>query len=174
MGLTPRAEHTMDLTPKEKRIREFFRISVALKGIHAILEIVGGVLLFIIPPATFTQAIVLFTEEGLFWDPHDVISNYLLHIGSTLSLGTTIFAGLYLLSHGVIKIILVAALLKNKLWAYPWSLGVLGVFILYQVYRFTLTHSLGLVALTVFDLVVMWLIWKEYRIVKKHLSKGDV
>jgi uncharacterized membrane protein len=29
----------------------------------------------------------------------------------------------------------VAALLKNQLWAYPWMIGFLGVFIGYQLYR---------------------------------------
>jgi uncharacterized membrane protein len=60
----------------------------------------------------------------------------------------------------------VIALLKNKLWAYPWSLVVLGSFILYQIYRFTFTHSLALIVLTVFDLAVIWLIWREYQIVR--------
>lgn len=160
----------MDLTPKEKRIRQFFRLSIGLKGIHATLENIGGLLLLIVPPSVITQIIVLSTQEELIQDPHDFIANYLLNFGSTLSLSTTIFGGLYLLSHGIVKIILVIALLKNKLWAYPWSLVVLGLFILYQLYRFTFTHSLGLIALTIFDLVVVWLIWKEYRIVKKHLT----
>jgi len=64
----------------------------------------------------------------------------------------------------VVKIFLVAGLLRNRRWAYPAALAVFGTFILYQVYRFSYTHSLGLVALTIFDLAVMWLIWREYRL----------
>jgi uncharacterized membrane protein len=45
----------------------------------------------------------------------------------------------------------------------------LGLFIAYQVYRYTYTHSVGLVLLTVFDLFVMVLIWHEYRLVRHHL-----
>jgi uncharacterized membrane protein len=48
---------------------------------------------------------------------------------------------------------------------------VLGIFILYQVYRFTFTRSLGLVALSVFDLVLVWLIWHEYNIIKQHRNQ---
>ena len=61
------------------------------------------------------------------------------------------------------KLLLVGALLRRKLWAYPIAMIAFGAFILYQLYRFTFTHSIGLIALSVFDLAVIWLIWLEYR-----------
>jgi uncharacterized membrane protein len=57
----------------------------------------------------------------------------------------------------------VAALLKNQLWAYPWTIAFLGVFIVYQVYRLSLKASVGLAALTIFDAVIAWLTYREYR-----------
>ena len=60
-------------------------------------------------------------------------------------------------------------LLREKLWAYPASFAVFGAFIAYQLYRYTFTHGFGLIALTLFDLVVMLLIWHEYRLLKRHL-----
>jgi uncharacterized membrane protein len=69
-----------------------------------------------------------------------------------------------------VKVVLVAALLRNKLWAYPVSLVVLGLFIFYQLYRFSYTHSPALIALSVFDVLVIALIWHEYRIVRGHLE----
>jgi uncharacterized membrane protein len=39
---------------------------------------------------------------------------------------------------------------------------------IYQVYRYSYTHSFGLLVLTVFDAVVMVLIWHEWRIVRQH------
>jgi uncharacterized membrane protein len=38
----------------------------------------------------------------------------------------------------------------------------LVVFIVYQVYRMTFAFSIGLLGLTVFDLVVVWLTFREY------------
>jgi len=73
---------------------------------------------------------------------------------------------IYLLSHGVIKMFAVIALLRKKLWGYPLSIAVFGGFIVYQIYRFTVTGGIGLIVLTIFDLVVIWLIWLEYRVVK--------
>jgi uncharacterized membrane protein len=69
----------------------------------------------------------------------------------------------YLLSHGVVKIVLVGALLRNQLWAYPWMIVFLLAFIGYQLYRITLAPSIGLVGLTVFDAAVTWLTWREYQ-----------
>ena len=59
-------------------------------------------------------------------------------------------------------------LLQKKLWSYPASLIVLGLFIIYQLYRFFYTYSLGLIVLTVFDLIIMVLIWHEYRLVCRY------
>ena len=36
------------------------------------------------------------------------------------------------------------------------------------LYRFFSTSSLGLIVLTVFDLMIMVLIWHEYRLVRRY------
>lgn len=64
---------------------------------------------------------------------------------------------------GLVKVVLVVALLMNKLWAYPWLIVVLLLFIGYQVYRIVLDPTPGLIALTVFDAVIVALTWREYR-----------
>jgi len=67
-------------------------------------------------------------------------------------------------------VFLVVGLLGNKLWAYPVSLVILGRFIVYQLYRFSYTHGVGLIVLAIFDVIVMGLIWHEYRLVSRHLT----
>lgn len=152
----------------EKNIHRVFEIGIILKGLHAILELVGGVLLYTVSINSINWFLTALSSAELLEDPHDVISNFLLTSAQSLSIGSKSFAAFYLLSHGLIKVVLVAGLLRNKYWAYPASLIVLGLFVVYQVYRFTFTHSLWLVALTVFDLVVIWLIWHEYKLVRDH------
>ena len=100
-------------------------------------------------------------------------SNFLVSAARHLSLASEHFAAIYLLIHGAIKIALVGALLKHKLWAYPIAGVVFGVFIIYQIYRFTLTHGVGLIALSLFDLVVIWLICLEYRALKASATDID-
>ncbi len=156
---------------QEKRIHQVFQLSVTLKGAHAVLEVIGGLLLAFASTSAITRLVTLLTHEELAEDPRDHVANYLLHSAQHLSIGGKTFAAVYLLSHGIIKVLLVAALLRSKLWAYPVSLVVLGLFILYQVYRFTFTHSFGLIALSIFDVFVLVLIWHEYSLMRRHLAQ---
>jgi uncharacterized membrane protein len=150
----------------EKDIHQLFEISVFLKGIHAIIEIIGGLALYFVSTDVISSALEWVAESDYLDDPHDIISNFLMHQSSSLSVHSKTFAAFYLFSHGIIKIFLVVGLLRNKVWAYPTSLVVLGLFIVYQVYRYNITHSVWLIVLTVFDILVMWLIWHEYKLVR--------
>ena len=145
-----------------------FRIGIALKGLNAALEIAGGAALAAVSPAFILRSVARLTQHELAEDPRDLIANYFLHAASHWSLSGQRFAAAYLFSHGVIKIGLVWALLKHKLWAYPLSIIVFAAFIVYQLYRFTFTRGLGLIALSLFDLVVIWLIYLECRALKQR------
>jgi uncharacterized membrane protein len=148
--------------------REFlFRISVLLKGLNGALEILGGGALFAVSPTFILRTVTLLTQDEIAEDPRDLVANYLRGTASHISPASEHFAAIYLLIHGVIKIGLVRALLKHELWAYPVAVIVFGAFIIYQLYRFALTHALGLIALSLFDLVVIWLIYLEYRALKR-------
>lgn len=151
----------------ERRIHQFFEISVLLKGAHALIECVGGLALVFVSTSTITNLVAALTQHELSEDPNDRVAGYLLRSAHELTVGTQRFYAFYLLSHGLIKVCLVAGLLRNKLWAYPASLVVLGLFIVYQLYRYSHTHGPGLIALTVFDAVFVCLIWHEYRLVRR-------
>ena len=149
------------------RVREWlFRASVALKGLDALLELVGGAALWVVSPGWIAGAVHALTQDEISEDPHDLVANMLRHAAGRLSLSGEHFMAVYLLVHGVVKGVAVWALVRGRLWAYPMAIVVFGGFIAYQMYRYTLTGGLGLVALTVFDVVVVWLIWLEYRAVK--------
>lgn len=145
---------------KEKGLHEAFEITVVLKGIGALLETVLGLVLSYSSSAV--DLVRALAENELLDDPNDFLTT---HFGSLLNPTpeTQHFGGLYLLSHGVVKLVLVGGLLRNKLWAYPASLAVFALFIVYQLVRYMRTHSIWLLLLTVLDLVVMWLIWHEYK-----------
>ncbi|MGB3899290.1 MAG: DUF2127 domain-containing protein [Mesorhizobium sp.] len=152
---------------EESQIRRIFRVSIVLKGLHALLECVGGVAIRLIGTDTVSRLVNALTQEELVEDPKDFLALHLLSWAQGFSVETKHFYAFYLVSHGLVKLFLVAGLLRNKLWAYPVSLVVLGLFIVYQLYRFSYTHGWGLIALSVFDVVVMWLIWHEYRVVRR-------
>ncbi|HWI00983.1 MAG TPA: DUF2127 domain-containing protein, partial [Propionibacteriaceae bacterium] len=101
-------------------------------------------------------------------DPHDLIATRLLHSANGLTGDALRFGAIYLLAHGAVKVVLVVALLLDKLWAYPWMIGFLGVFIGYQLYRIAWHPSAGLIALTIFDALVLGLTAREYRRQRQH------
>ena len=149
-----------------------FRVTVTLKGIDGILEIIGGLIVLWISPYGVNDLVAMLMEHELSEDPHDLIAAHLLSASRSLTHGGNILASLYLLSHGLAKVALVVALLFNKLWAYPCMIALLIVLIVYQLYRIGYSHSLGLVLLTLFDVFVIWLTWKEYKKQKDALVKG--
>jgi uncharacterized membrane protein len=147
-----------------KALDRTFKIGMVLKGADGVLEIAGGILLLFLTPASIQHFTRTITAHELSQDPHDLIANHLLHSANHLTSGSTLFGAIYLLSHGVSKVVLVVLVLRDKLWAYPWMIALLLAFIAYQLYRITLVHfSAGLAALTVFDTFLVWLTWREYR-----------
>lgn len=155
---------------EERRIHRVFQVSVVLKGVHALIECASGIALALIGTNTISNLVNTLTQEELVEDPNDFIATHLLSWAQGFSVETRHFYAFYLLSHGIVKLFLVAGLLRNKLWAYPASLVVLGLFIVYQLYRFSYTHGFGLIVLTVFDVIVMGLIWHEYRLMRRHMA----
>jgi uncharacterized membrane protein len=150
----------------EKNIRKVFVISLILKGLNSLLEILGGVLFLFTGSVT---AILSFLIQGeLIEDPKDFVATHIQHALPYFSTHGQLYASFYLLSHGIIKIILVISLLRNKLWAYPATIVTLFLFIAYQLYRLTYAYSLGFVLLTIFDVLIIVLTWHEYRLIRNH------
>lgn len=140
-----------------------FLLSVWFKGLDGMLELLGGAALMSVSPAFILHTVRYLTQDELAEDPRDLVANALLRIASRLSFASEHFIALYLLIHGMVKIGLVWALLRRVLIAYPASIVIFAGFIAYQVYRYTLTPGLGLLALTALDFVVIFLIALEYR-----------
>jgi uncharacterized membrane protein len=149
-----------------KEIYQLFKVSVLIKGAISLVEIVVGIIVLFIPITLFTTLAEILTRGELTEEPTSFVATHLVSGAHALTaVGGGIIA-IYLMSRGAIKLGLIIALLKNKVWAYPWSLGVLGLFVLYQLYELVKTHSIAIIAVTLFDLIVMYFIWREYKIVK--------
>jgi uncharacterized membrane protein len=148
----------------ERRIEHrLFLLSVWSKGIAGLVETIGGLILLCIPKAGLNALVIFLTAPELAEDPTDRVATLLQRIVHELAADTKLFASGYLIVHGLIKVFLVAGLLRHRLWSYSVSLWFLAVFIAYQAYRFFFTHSLWLIALTIVDLIVAFLIWREYQ-----------
>ena len=73
------------------------------------------------------------------------------------------FVALYLIVHGVIKVFLAVNLLKERAWAFTFALWFLGLFVVYQLYRYGIGHETFLLFFVGLDVAVLALVWLERR-----------
>lgn len=157
----------------EKNVYVAFEISLTLKGTFALAEIAASIFTYLVTKQFLLELVRAITWTELTEDPRDLVANYLLHAAQSLSVSSQHFTAFYLLSHGVIKLWLIIGLWQKKLGYYPAAIAVFSLFILYQVYRFSFTHSLSLLLITVLDAVVIGLTWFEYQHLRRILPNGQ-
>jgi uncharacterized membrane protein len=173
--LEPGADQHESVSPSLDRT---FKVSVVLKGLDGALEMIGGLVLLVVKPETLNRLARTLTQHELSQDHRDFVARHILHTAGHLTHGKTLFAAVYLLSHGLSKVVLVVAVLRGRLWAYPGIIVLLLAFIAYQGYELAFVHlGVGLSLLTAFDIFVVWLTWREYRARRPHapqkVSKGN-
>jgi uncharacterized membrane protein len=152
---------------REENIYLIFNISLIGKSIIAFSEIIGGVATYFVTQNLLIRFITNITQNELAEDNRDVIANYLLYAVQNFSISSQHFAALYLLSHGIIKMILIIWLLRERLSYYPVAIVVFSGFIVYQFYRLSLAFSPWLLIITLLDVLVIWMTWHEYGYMKK-------
>lgn len=149
-------------------LERIFRFSITLSGLYAVLETILGITILKVNPQVMNRIVLALLHQKLSINPGDFIATHLLRATQQFAVGGKHSASLYLLSHGVSKLIVVLSLLRNKLWSYPFLILMSSGFILFQGYRFVLTHSLVMIFLILCDIVVIVLTWLEYGKQKSH------
>jgi len=150
-------------SPRPPVLHYLFELGVFLKFLNGLLEVAGAVFLFFSTPQSLSKLAAKLLTNELLEDPKDFIANTLLHAVESLPASTRVFASVYLLIHRIVKVGLVVALWKKKLWAYPLAGVVLGLFTAYQVYLFSHSRSPFQLFLTAIDVLILLLLWSEYR-----------
>lgn len=150
----------------EDQIHLLFEASIISKGIFAILDLLGAVLLYIFGPHAISRTIIMFSHGELIEDPNNVIAQLALKLMNVPHPKITIFAVLYLFIHGTINTIFVIGLLREKLWAYRFALIAMSTFLCYQIYRLFALPSPWMALLSAFDLAIIVLVFHEYRLRK--------
>lgn len=145
---------------------KFYEVGIIIKGIDGAIELIGGLLILLIPRTDILHITSSLTQNELSNDPHDFFANHIVRAGHALAGGSHWFAALFLLTHGIVKVGLVTALLLQKLWAYPWALGALSLFLVYQIYLLAVRPTLSMWFLSILDAVIIWLVWREWQKVR--------
>ena len=151
----------MTKTKSGKGLHWLFELSIFIKGVDGVLETVGGLLILFVPLHSLDALVRWLLAHELSESP-DWVARAAEHLLNSLSLNTKLFASAYLVSHGLVKVFLVYALWREKLWAFPVALWFIALFVVYQIYRFTHTHSIALLIFALLDVCVAWFIWREY------------
>lgn len=146
-----------------------FEYGILIKGVDGAIELLTAIVLIFLSPRRLNGLVVFATHKELAHDPNDFISNFLIHASHQFTNSGRLFLIVYLGVHAAIKLISVFGLLRNKMWAYPFSLIALGALTLYQVYDIAFVKaSPFVIALTIIDIIILVLIWREYQKVKAN------
>lgn len=143
---------------------KLYKVSIAIKGIDGLIELVAGVLLLALPHQLHELLSMIsgkaLAHHGLFMR---FVAEHVAHIDAGLASGGRFVVVAFLLTHGVVKIALVWALWKKVLWAYPYALAVLACFFVYQLYLSITQPSLGMILFTLLDGLIIWIVWHEWQ-----------
>src|SRR5262249_23322917 len=111
--------------------------------------------------SSIARMVIRFANREL--DPDSSLFLAAMRWAENLSPQSTTVATVYLFAHGIIKVILVVALLSRKIWAYPTAIIILLLFMVYEMQRIYTHHSIMLSVAAVLDAAVVVLIYREFR-----------
>lgn len=154
--------------PPEQRRRErilhlIFYLSLIGKGLFGLGQMASGIVVLVVP-RHFWHQLALKLAGG---SADNFVTAYLLDVTKNLDSGLQLYAAIYMISHAATKIVLVWAVLKGKMWAYPWMMGFLVIFIVYQTYEIFARESIFFLLLTIFDIFILWLTRHEWQLQKR-------
>ncbi|AGV72957.1 DUF2127 domain-containing protein [Lactococcus cremoris] len=154
---------------KEELLDVSFNAMLLGKSIFAFVEFLSGLLLIFIP-LDLIKSTIQHLAASIAFAP---LSSMITNSGERLTSDATLFAVIYLLLHGALKLVTLALLWRKILWSYPLSIVLLVGFITYQMFEFFNHGSISMLVLCVVDLVMIALTLLEYRKLKAQLSKGQ-
>jgi uncharacterized membrane protein len=142
-------------------------VGVAIKGFDGLVELLAGLILLFTPSLAHNvlQRILHETQyhHGLLaqW-----LTRYVGQLDTELAKSGLVVVIAFLLTHGIVKLVLVYCLFKEILWAYPYALVILGAFLAYQAYILVRNPTVGIAFLVVLDIAIIALVWREYRVLQ--------
>lgn len=149
---------------------DLFDIVVVLKGLNGLAEIASGATLLLIKAGTIMEWIQWMTQSELLEDPHDLLATSLEHWAMNFGHDAQIFAGVYLLAHGVVKLTLAILLFKEHPWVFPVSLILFTALVAFSLEHLSTHWSWALTGFITFDLFTIAIIAKEWRAVEELKS----
>lgn len=150
----------------ENAEEKLFIIGMWWRIAYGLLRIVFGLAVLKVVGRPLIDVLTTLMGRELIEDPNDILYTFAIRILNEHPLYITYFLAVYFIFWGIVDITLSYNLLKHKLWAFPASIAVIGVFILYELIRFSHTHSLILLWIIFLDSIILFLVQQEYKKLK--------
>jgi uncharacterized membrane protein len=158
--MTNKAERT------DKTIYELFEFSILLKAVGSIGEMVAGIFVAFVSDAFVLHLASLLTQGINDVDNDDFLARIAVDAAHLLAVSNNWLVGGYLFVRGLVQFLLVIALFKNKIWAYPAMLFVLLFLVVTQSYEIYRSGSVPTIIITIIDIATIYFVWREYLVVR--------
>lgn len=145
------------------KLHWLFEAGAVIKALDGVTEFALGLFFFFATAQTVNGVIFALTGDELTEQPRDQITQFLFHSWSGFSASSQEFWAIIFVGNGIIKLLLVLALFKERYSAYPYIAAGFSALAAYQIYHIVGSPSLILSLLTVFDVLFILLIVLEYR-----------
>ncbi len=140
--------------------------ALSTKAFIALTEFAGGLLMILLNHDGLLQLIRQIASPELKEDPHNFLVNYFTTLGQNLSISTQHSVAIYLMLHSAAKLLVVWLLWGKKLRAYPFAIGVLCLFIAFELFSVITGHSYLMILFMLLDIAVTGMTLMEYRRMK--------
>ena len=137
---------------------------------YGLLRILFGFTLLKVVGVPLIDVATILMSHELVEDPSDILYSFVTNILASHQLYVSYFLAVYFIFWGVVDVVLSYNLIKHRLWAFSVSFALIGLFILYEVIRFTHTHSLILLWVICIDGFILWLVWRESKKLKPSIA----
>lgn len=153
-----------------KSRRDLLIFSLVLKVFLASAELAFGLGLYFSPADTISNLISWLVGQKTPGSWIDKPIRWLIQALQGISIETRYFYALYVSFHGATKFVMIWAIQRGNVWAYPMSMALLSFFIFYQLFLYSMRHDIGALVISALDLLMMWLITRQYRRRRQSVS----
>lgn len=152
-------------------MRIAFFAAVAIKGIDGFVETIAGLLVAILGTQSIYDLVIQLTAPELDLHPESKTVHLLRHGASSRAHASSRFIVIWLLLHGILKLVLAVELLRDRSWIFPVAAAILSGFVAYMAYRLVGHYSPWLLSFALFDLVTVGLVLNEWRSVRARRAQ---
>jgi uncharacterized membrane protein len=156
-----------------KNLSLFFKLSMWWRILYGGLRILLGTHFLYLIGQPLSEPIYALMSHEITGRTGDFVLEKMYYLFEHHDFTVTYFIASYFIFWGIVDIILSWCLLRHIERAFPMTMALISLFILYGIFRFTHTHSLVLLFVLILDIFILFLIHTEYKKFKReHLFQN--